>query len=94
MQKELASHISSQDINILEQRIHLLNKQWQELQQQVELRRQLVESRLARWDVFNEKYHELMDQMNSMEKKISSGKEYHIEDFLHKLQNVSVIIVL
>ena len=87
-QEDLASMISSHDMSILQQRLQLLNKQWQELHHQVELRHERIECRLARWVALNEKYRELMDQMAQMDDKISSGKDYHVEDFLHKLENV------
>ena len=83
----MATSISPEDMTILQQRLLLLNKQWQEIQHQVALRKQRVADRLQQWALFNEKYKELLEMLNSMETRVSTGNEYHIEDLLYKIQN-------
>jgi hypothetical protein len=45
---------------------------------------------MCRWANFNERVREMHDWMEKMEIKVISSQEYHIEDLLHKLQQVRV----
>ena len=45
---------------------------------------------MCRWASFNERVKEMHDWMEKMEIKVISSQEYHIEDLLHKLQQVRV----
>ena len=74
----------------MHQRIRLLNKQWDELHNQTVLRQQKISSNMCRWASFNERVREMHDWMEKMEIKVISSQEYHIEDLLHKLQQVRV----
>ncbi|XP_023932384.1 nesprin-1-like [Lingula anatina] len=83
---QLALVVSPDDLTILRQRIVLLTKQWDEIANQIVLRRNCIEDRLNEWTLFNDKYREMLDWLSYMEAKVSSNQEFHIEDILEKLQ--------
>jgi nesprin-1 len=85
-QKELSLIITSEDLTILRQRILLLEKQWQEHHNQVILRKQRVGDRLNEWVAICARYKEMIEWLTSMESKVMSNTEYHIEDLIVKLQ--------
>ena len=87
--RHLSDSVAREDLSILQQRLLLLDKQWDEIKNQTLLREQLIADRLNRWSTFTEKHKELSDWLDRMEAKVTTGREYHIEDLLHKLQNVS-----
>ncbi|KAL3874929.1 hypothetical protein ACJMK2_037881 [Sinanodonta woodiana] len=84
-EKVLSHVVQPDDMNILHQRIRLLNKQWDELRSQVELRSQRVHDNMVRWSSFNEKVRDLCDWMDQMEVKVISCTDYHIEDLLNRI---------
>ncbi len=88
LQDTLSQHVTPEDTSILRQRLSLLSKQWSELSQQVALRQEGIERRLGQWASFNDKYRSLSDSISKMELKITSSREYHIEDLLQKLKHV------
>ena len=76
---------------MLQQRLRLLSKQWEEIRQQVSTRQQRLGQRLAEWTRFGEQYTAMLGWVTAMEAKVSSGQEFHMEDMLTKLQKVSSI---
>ena len=86
--QQLCNSVSAEDTGILQQRLLLLDTQWDEILHQVALRKQRIEERLSRWSMFGDRYKDLVDGIDTMEKKISTNKEFNIEDLLYKLQNV------
>lgn len=87
-EKRLGEVIQPDDLNVLHQRIRLLNKQWDELRNQASLRVQRINDNMFRWSSFNERIRDLMEWIDQMEVKVISTKEYHIEDLLTKMQKV------
>ena len=65
-----------------------MNKQWDELRSQANLRGQRIDDTMFRWSNFSEKVKELCDWIDKMEVKVISSKDYHIEDLLNKMQKV------
>lgn len=82
----LSAYISADDISILNERIELLQRQWEELCHQVSLRRQQVSERLNEWAVFSEKNKELCEWLTQMESKVSQNGDILIEDMIQKLR--------
>nr|XP_023420318.1 nesprin-1 isoform X2 [Cavia porcellus] len=82
----LAAYISADDISILNERIELLQRQWEELCHQVSLRRQQVGERLNEWAVFSEKNKELCEWLTQMESKVSQNGDILIEEMIEKLK--------
>lgn len=87
--EQLALHINEEDMSILNHRLILLNKQWQEIFNQVHLRKQAITDKLNKWSMFNQRLEEMLHWMDNMEVLISSNSQYHIEDLISKLENVS-----
>ena len=88
-EEQLEKHLNPEDITVLHHRLVLLNKQWLEISNQVDQRKQLISDRLNMWTDFNSKYKEFLDWINKMDARIMSNQEYNIEDLLSNLQNVS-----
>ena len=84
--KGLSEIIAPEDLGILRQRIVLLNKQWQETGNQIMLRKQEIEYSLNEWTTFDERYEYMCDWLDIMKLKVSSNREYHIEELIVKLQ--------
>ncbi|XP_062428373.1 nesprin-1 isoform X2 [Rhea pennata] len=82
----LSANISADDISILNERIELLHRQWEELCHQVSLRRQQVSERLNEWTVFSEKNKELCEWLTQMESKVSQNGDILIEEMIDKLK--------
>ncbi|XP_026643172.1 nesprin-1 isoform X2 [Microtus ochrogaster] len=82
----LAVYISAEDIAILNERVELLQRQWEELCHQVSLRRQQVSERLNEWAVFSEKNKELCEWLTQMEGKVSQNGDILIEEMIEKLK--------
>lgn len=82
----LAGCISAEDISILNERVELLQRQWEELCHQVSLRRQQVSERLNEWAVFSEKNKELCEWLTQMESKVSQNGDILIEEMIEKLR--------
>ncbi|XP_055471872.1 nesprin-1 isoform X4 [Psammomys obesus] len=82
----LAGYISAEDISILNERVELLQRQWEELCHQVSLRRQQVSERLNEWAVFSEKNKELCEWLTQMESKVSQNGDILIEEMIEKLR--------
>ncbi|KAG8444139.1 hypothetical protein GDO86_009355 [Hymenochirus boettgeri] len=86
LKENLTLCISVDDISILNERIELLQRQWEELCHQVSLRRQQVSERLNEWAIFNEKNKELCEWLTQMESKVSQNSDISIEEMIEKLQ--------
>ncbi|XP_035564310.1 nesprin-1 isoform X17 [Canis lupus baileyi] len=82
----LCAYISADDISILNERMELLQRQWEELCHQLSLRRQQVSERLNEWAVFSEKNKELCEWLTQMESKVSQNGDILIEDMIEKLK--------
>nr|KAF6462350.1 hypothetical protein HJG59_011373 [Molossus molossus] len=82
----LCAYISADDISILNERVELLQRQWEELCHQLSLRRQQVGERLNEWAVFSEKNKELCEWLTQMESKVSQNGDVLIEDMIEKLK--------
>lgn len=91
-QQHLSACVSAEDTGILQQRLSLLDTQWEEILHQVLLRKQRIQEKLSSWASFSSRYKELLGAMTTLEDKISTSKEFNIEDLLHKLQNVSGLL--
>ena len=87
-EKGLSQIIEPEDLNVLHQRIRLMNKQWDELRNQANLRAQRIDDTMFRWSNFSGKVKELCDWIDKMEVKVISSKDYHIEDLLARMQKV------
>lgn len=92
-EKALSKVIEPEDLNVLHQRIRLMNKQWDELRNQANLRGHRIDDTMFRWSNFSEKIKELCDWIDKMEVKVISSKDYHIEDLLNRMQRVSYKVV-
>ena len=88
-EKKLSRAIQAEDMNVLHQRIRLLNKQWEELKSQAGLREHRLQDSTFRWSNLGEQMRALMDWIDDMEMKIVSSREVHVEDLLNKLETVS-----
>ncbi|XP_075410476.1 nesprin-1-like isoform X2 [Tenrec ecaudatus] len=82
----LSAYISADDISILNERMELLQRQWEELCHQLSLRRQHVSERLNEWVVFSEKNKELCEWLTQMESKVSQNGDILIEEMIEKLK--------
>ncbi|KAM9666886.1 nesprin-1 isoform 13-T17 [Trichechus inunguis] len=82
----LSAYISTGDISILNERMELLQRQWEELCHQLSLRRQQVSERLNEWAVFSEKNKEICEWLTQMESKVSQNGEILIEEMIEKLK--------
>ena len=89
-EKKLSRMIQAEDMNVLHQRIRLLNKQWDELKSQAGLRDHRLQDSTFRWSSLGEQMRALMDWIDDMEVKITSSREVHVEDLLNKLETVSI----
>ncbi|XP_041038918.1 nesprin-1-like isoform X3 [Carcharodon carcharias] len=86
LKETLSSCIRADDISLLQERIELLHRQWDELCYQVSLRRQLVTEKLNKWALFNEKNKELCEWLTLMESKVSQNGDISIEEMIEKLK--------
>lgn len=86
LKETLSTYISAEDISVLNERIELLHRQWEELCHQVSLRRQQVSERLNEWAVFSEKNKELCEWLTQMESKVSQNGDILIEEMIEKLK--------
>ncbi|XP_074043952.1 nesprin-1 isoform X5 [Macrotis lagotis] len=82
----LSTYINADDISILNERIELLQKQWEELCHQISLRQQQVNERLNEWAIFSEKNKELCEWLTQMESKVSQNGDILIEEMIEKLK--------
>uniref|UniRef100_A0A8C6V408 KASH domain-containing protein n=1 Tax=Naja naja TaxID=35670 RepID=A0A8C6V408_NAJNA len=86
LKETLSTFISAEDISVLNERIELLHRQWDELCYQVSLRRQQVSERLNEWAVFSEKNKDLCEWLTQMESKVSQNGDILIEEMIEKLK--------
>ncbi|KAH9507313.1 Nesprin-1 [Bulinus truncatus] len=85
-ERQLSKMIQAEDMNIIHQRIRLLNKQWEELQHQILLREQRLSEALFRWTNVGQSIQSLFHWMDDMEIKILSNRDLQVEDMLNKLE--------
>ncbi|XP_073413788.1 nesprin-1 isoform X2 [Dendrobates tinctorius] len=86
LKNSFSPFINADDISILNERIELLQRQWEELCHQVSVRRQQVSERLNEWAIFNEKNKELCEWLTQMESKVSQNGDISIEEMIDKLR--------
>ncbi|XP_060567930.1 nesprin-1-like isoform X3 [Ruditapes philippinarum] len=86
LETSLSKTIEPEDLNVLHQRIRLLNKQWDELRNQASLRAQRIDDTMFRWSNFSQKFKDLCDWIDRMEVKVISSKDFHIEDLLNRME--------
>ena len=86
---QLTASINPEDLSILNQRLRLLNKQWDEIRYQVTLRKDRIQDSRGQWGTFDDRHRGMLTWIDGMEKKASSGKDFNIEDLLQKLQTVN-----
>uniref|UniRef100_UPI003AAF302D nesprin-1-like n=1 Tax=Centroberyx gerrardi TaxID=166262 RepID=UPI003AAF302D len=86
LRESLSCYISAEDLSVLQERIELLHRQWEEICHQLLLRRQQVSEKLNEWTVFNEKYKELCEWLTNMESKVSQNGDISIEEMIEKLR--------
>ncbi|KAK7904600.1 hypothetical protein WMY93_017207 [Mugilogobius chulae] len=82
LRESLSCYISTEDLSVLQERIELLHRQWDEMCHQLSLRRQQVCEKLNEWTVFNEKYKELCEWLTNMESKVSQNGDISIEEMI------------
>lgn len=81
--------VGADDIRLLRERLLLMERQWDELQHQLEVKERVIEMAMSEWNTFLAKYRAFSDWLSSIEERVAATKEYHIEDIIDKLQNVS-----
>uniref|UniRef100_A0A8C1U557 Spectrin repeat containing, nuclear envelope 1a n=1 Tax=Cyprinus carpio TaxID=7962 RepID=A0A8C1U557_CYPCA len=86
LRESLSSGLSADDLTVLQERLILLQRQWEETCHQLSLRRQQVSERLNEWAVFNEKNKELCEWLTQMESKVSQNGDISIEEMIEKLR--------
>ena len=86
---QLTASINPEDLSILNQRLRLLNKQWDEIRHQVALRKGRIQDSRGQWGTFDGRHKDMLTWIDGMEKKASSDKNFNIEDLLQKLQTVN-----
>ncbi|CAJ1078482.1 nesprin-1 [Xyrichtys novacula] len=86
LRDSLEGMVSADDITVLQERLQLLQRQWEEVCHQLSLRRQQVSEKLNEWAVFNEKNKELCEWLTQMESKVSQNGDISIEEMIEKLR--------
>nr|XP_046223327.1 nesprin-1-like isoform X12 [Oncorhynchus gorbuscha] len=86
LRESLSSYISAEDLSVLQERMELLHRQWEEICHQLSLRQQQVGEKLSEWAVFKEKNRELSDWLTQMESKVSQNGDVRIEEMIEKLR--------
>ncbi|XP_056332552.1 nesprin-1-like isoform X5 [Danio aesculapii] len=86
LRESLSSYISLEDLRVLQERIELLHRQWEEICHQLSLRRQQVSEKMNEWAIFNNKYKELCEWLTQMESKVSHNGDISIEEMIEKLR--------
>uniref|UniRef100_A0A8C7ULC6 Spectrin repeat containing, nuclear envelope 1b n=1 Tax=Oncorhynchus mykiss TaxID=8022 RepID=A0A8C7ULC6_ONCMY len=86
LRESLSSYISAEDLSVLQERMELLHRQWEEICHQLSLRQQQVGEKLSEWAVFKEKNRELCDWLTQMESKVSQNGDVRIEEMIEKLR--------
>ncbi|XP_067272909.1 nesprin-1 isoform X4 [Pseudorasbora parva] len=86
LRESLSGGLSADDLTVLQERLIILQRQWEETCHQLSLRRQQVSERLNEWAVFNEKNKELCEWLTHMESKVSQNGDISIEEMIEKLR--------
>jgi len=85
----LAAAVTAECLTILDQRLHLLDRLWTEVHDQVLERCAQVRGRLERWSNFDEQCRRLTDDIAKCESTVEDGSDTTIEDHILLLQTVS-----
>ncbi|XP_039981880.1 nesprin-1-like isoform X3 [Xiphias gladius] len=86
LRDSLEGVVGADDITVLQERLQLLQRQWEEVCHQLSLRKQQVSEKLNEWAVFNEKNKELCEWLTQMESKVSQNGDIGIEEMIEKLR--------
>jgi len=81
---------SSTESSTLSRRIKLFNDQRIETLDRVLGRQKEISDKLHRWSDFDALYEQVMEQLRSMEAKVTEAESLGIEEAIAKLQNVSI----
>ena len=92
MDKKLDEFLHPGHLNVLHQRILLLNRMLQELKHQVSKRKNHIHDSVSNWTEFQDNVSSLHEWIDKMEYKVITDKGYHIEDVLHKFSHVSTCV--
>jgi len=90
----LTTAASAECLMVLDQRLHLLDRLWTEVHDQVLQRCAWVQGRLDRWSDFDEQCRRLTDDIAKCESAIEDSRDTTIEDLIVALQTVSWCLVL
>uniref|UniRef100_A0A8C7M5B3 Spectrin repeat containing nuclear envelope protein 1 n=1 Tax=Oncorhynchus kisutch TaxID=8019 RepID=A0A8C7M5B3_ONCKI len=85
LRDSLEGVVSADDLTVLQDRLQLLQRQWEEICHQLSLRRQQVSEKLNEWAVFNEKNKDLCEWLTQMESKVSQNGDISIQEMIEKL---------
>lgn len=88
-EEELNRVVAADDIRLLRERLLLMERQWDELQHQLQVKERVIDGAMSEWSAFLAKYRDFSDWLTDIEERVVATKEYHIEDIIDKLQNVS-----
>ncbi|XP_042156778.1 nesprin-1 isoform X2 [Oncorhynchus tshawytscha] len=86
LRDSLEGVVSADDLTVLQDRLQLLQRQWEEICHQLSLRRQQVSEKLNEWAVFNEKNKDLCEWLTQMESKVSQNGDISIQEMIEKLR--------
>ncbi|XP_061651777.1 nesprin-1 isoform X12 [Phyllopteryx taeniolatus] len=86
LRESLSRYISAEDLCVLQERIELLHRMWDEICHQLSLRGQQVAEKLNEWSVFADKYKELCEWLTGMESKVSQNGDVSIEEMIERLR--------
>nr|XP_057913481.1 nesprin-1 isoform X6 [Doryrhamphus excisus] len=86
LRESLSCYISAEDLSVLQERIELLHRMWDQICQQLSLRAQQVSDKLNEWSVFSDKYKELCEWLTAMESKVSQNGDISIEEMIERLR--------
>ncbi|XP_061899190.1 nesprin-1-like isoform X1 [Entelurus aequoreus] len=86
LRESLSCYISAEDLSVLQERMELLHRMWEEICHQMSSRAQQVSDKLNEWNVFSEKYKELCEWLTSMEGKVSQNGDVSIEEMIERLR--------
>jgi seryl-tRNA(Sec) selenium transferase len=81
--------VSPEDILALQQRLQLLNRLWDEVNEQIGTRCKQIESRIEQWSDFDDRCNRLKTAIAKAETSVNGNSELPIEDIITLLKTVS-----
>ena len=88
--KQLSGNGESEESKMLAQSLDVLDKQHAETVEQVEIRRQAVDSRLSQWIDFDNSYQRLLADISALDETVDATKVLAAEDAIVKIEQVSL----